>query len=283
LRGTRGSPANHYIIVILWIGNMLKVNNIEVVYSNVILTLRGVSLNVPDGKLVTVVGANGAGKSTTLKAISGLLKTELGEVTHGNIEYDDVPIHKKSPQEIAGMGIIQIQEGRRLFSHLSAEENLRLGAYLRDNSTLRRQLEMVYRHFPRLKALRNNISGYLSGGEQQMLVIGRGLMSQPKIMLIDEASLGLSPIMAQSLFEAIVNINREEKIGMLVVEQNVLAALKIAEYGYVMENGRVVLDGPTEKLRENPDIKEFYLGLGKKDAQKSYREVKHYKRRKRWL
>jgi len=262
---------------------MLKVNNIEVIYSNVILTLRGVSLNVPDGKLVTVVGANGAGKSTTLKAISGLLKTELGEVTHGNIEYDGVPIHKKSPQEIAGMGIIQIQEGRRLFAHLTAEENLKLGAYLRDNSTLKRQLEMVYRHFPRLKALRNNTSGYLSGGEQQMLVIGRGLMSQPKIMLIDEASLGLSPIMAQSLFEAIVNINREEKIGMLVVEQNVLAALKIAEYGYVMENGRVVLDGPTEKLRENPDIKEFYLGLGKKDAKKSYREVKHYKRRKRWL
>lgn len=262
---------------------MLKVNNIEVVYSNVILTLRGVSLNVPDGKLVTVVGANGAGKSTTLKACSGLLHTELGEVTHGNIEYVGVQIHKKSPQEIAGMGIIQIQEGRRLFSHLSAEENLKLGAYLRNNSTLKRQLEMVYRHFPRLKALRNNTSGYLSGGEQQMLVIGRGLMSQPKIMLIDEASLGLSPIMAQSLFEAIVNINKEEKIGMLVVEQNVLAALKIAEYGYVMENGRVVLDGPTEKLRENPDIKEFYLGLGKKDAKKSYREVKHYKRRKRWL
>lgn len=262
---------------------MLKVNNIEVVYSNVILTLRGVSLNVPDGKLVTVVGANGAGKSTTLKACSGLLKTELGEVTHGNIEYDGVQIHKKSPQEIAGMGIIQIQEGRRLFSHLSAEENLKLGAYLRNNSTLKRQMEMVYRHFPRLKALRNNTSGYLSGGEQQMLVIGRGLMSQPKIMLIDEASLGLSPIMAQSLFDAIVNINKEEKIGMLVVEQNVLAALKIAEYGYVMENGRVVLDGPTEKLRENPDIKEFYLGLGQKDTKKSYREVKHYKRRKRWL
>jgi branched-chain amino acid transport system ATP-binding protein len=262
---------------------MLKVNNIEVVYSNVILTLRGVSLSIPDGKIVTVVGANGAGKSTTLKAISGLLKTELGEVTHGNIEFDGVVIHKKSPQEIAGMGIIQIQEGRRLFAHLSAEENLKLGAYLRDNTTLRRQLDMVYRHFPRLKDLRGNTSGYLSGGEQQMLVIGRGLMSQPKIMLIDEASLGLSPIMAQSLFEAIVNINAEEKISMLVVEQNVLAALKIAEFGYVMENGRVVLDGPTIKLRENPDIKEFYLGLGQKNAKKSYREVKHYKRRKRWL
>jgi len=247
------------------------------------LTLRGVSLSIPDGKIVTVVGANGAGKSTTLKAISGLLKTELGEVTHGNIEFDGVVIHKKSPQEIAGMGIIQIQEGRRLFAHLSAEENLKLGAYLRDNTTLRRQLDMVYRHFPRLKDLRGNTSGYLSGGEQQMLVIGRGLMSQPKIMLIDEASLGLSPIMAQSLFEAIVNINAEEKISMLVVEQNVLAALKIAEFGYVMENGRVVLDGPTIKLRENPDIKEFYLGLGQKNAKKSYREVKHYKRRKRWL
>ncbi len=164
---------------------MLKVNNIEVVYSNVILTLRGVSLSIPDGKIVTVVGANGAGKSTTLKAISGLLKTELGEITHGNIEFDGELIHKKSPQEIAGMGIIQIQEGRRLFAHLSAEENLKLGAYLRDNATLKRQMDMVYRHFPRLKDLRNNISGYLSGGEQQMLVIGRGLMSQPKIMLID--------------------------------------------------------------------------------------------------
>jgi len=262
---------------------MLKVNNIEVVYSNVILALRGVSLSIEDGKIATVVGANGAGKSTTLKAISGLLSTELGEVTHGNIEFNGEPIHKKSAQEIAGMGIIQIQEGRRLFAHLSAEENLKLGAYLRNNVTTRRQLELVYHHFPRLNDLRNNVSGYLSGGEQQMLVIGRGLMSQPKIMLIDEASLGLSPLMAQSLFEAIVNINREEKIAMLVVEQNVLSALKIAEYGYVMENGRIVLDGPTSKLRDNPDIKEFYLGLSKKDEKKSYRAVKHYRRRKRWL
>jgi len=262
---------------------MLKVNNIEVVYSNVILSLRGVSLKVEDGKIATVVGANGAGKSTTLKAISGLLHTELGEVTHGNIEFDGRQIQKKSPQEIAGMGIIQIQEGRRLFSHLTAEENLKLGAYLRNNVTLRRQLELVYHHFPRLNDLKSNVSGYLSGGEQQMLVIGRGLMSQPKIMLIDEASLGLSPLMSQSLFTAIVNINKEEKIAMLVVEQNVLSALKIAEYGYVMENGMVVLDGRTEKLRDNPDIKEFYLGLGKKDEKKSYRSVKHYRRRKRWL
>ncbi len=274
---------------------MLKVNNIEVVYSNVILSLRGVSLKVEDGAIATVVGANGAGKSTTLKAISGLLHTELGEVTHGNIEFDGRQIQKKSPQEIAGMGIIQIQEGReeedearveegrRLFSHLTAEENLKLGAYLRNNITLRRQLELVYHHFPRLNDLKSNVSGYLSGGEQQMLVIGRGLMSQPKIMLIDEASLGLSPLMSQSLFSAIVNINKEEKIAMLVVEQNVLSALKIAEYGYVMENGRVVLDGRTEKLRDNPDIREFYLGLGKKDEKKSYRSVKHYRRRKRWL
>ncbi len=262
---------------------MLKVNNIEVVYSNVILALRGVSLNIEEGKIATVVGANGAGKSTTLKAISGLLRTELGEVTHGNIEFKGEQIHKKSPQEIAGMGIIQIQEGRRLFSHLSAEENLKLGGYLRNNVTIRRQLELVYHHFPRLNDLKNNTSGYLSGGEQQMLVIGRGLMSQPRIMLIDEASLGLSPLMSQSLFAAIVNINREEKIAMLVVEQNVLSALKIADYGYVMENGRVVLDGPTVKLRDNPDIKEFYLGLSRKDEKKSYRLVKHYRRRKRWL
>jgi len=262
---------------------MLKVNNIEVVYSNVILALRGVSLNIEEGKIATVVGANGAGKSTTLKAISGLLRTELGEVTHGNIEFNGEKIHKKSPQEIAGMGIIQIQEGRRLFSHLTAEENLKLGGYLRNNVTVKRQLELVYHHFPRLNDLKNNTSGYLSGGEQQMLVIGRGLMSQPRIMLIDEASLGLSPLMSQSLFAAIVNINREEKIAMLVVEQNVLSALKIADYGYVMENGRVVLDGPTVKLRDNPDIKEFYLGLSRKDEKKSYRLVKHYRRRKRWL
>jgi len=262
---------------------MLKVNNIEVVYSNVILALRGVSLNIEEGKIATVVGANGAGKSTTLKAISGLLRTELGEVTHGNIEFNGEKIHKKSPQEIAGMGIIQIQEGRRLFSHLTAEENLKLGGYLRNNVTIKRQLELVYHHFPRLNDLKNNTSGYLSGGEQQMLVIGRGLMSQPRIMLIDEASLGLSPLMSQSLFAAIVNINREEKIAMLVVEQNVLSALKIADYGYVMENGRVVLDGPTVKLRDNPDIKEFYLGLSRKDEKKSYRLVKHYRRRKRWL
>lgn len=262
---------------------MLKVNNIEVVYSNVILALRGVSLSIEDGKIATLVGANGAGKSTTLKAISGLLRTELGEVTHGSIEFNGEPIHKKSPQEIAGIGIIQIQEGRRLFSHLTAEENLKLGGYLRNNVTIKRQLELVYHHFPRLSDLKNHTSGYLSGGEQQMLVIGRGLMSQPEIMLIDEASLGLSPLMAQSLFSAIVNINREEHIAMLVVEQNVLSALKIAEFGYVMENGRVVLDGPTAKLHDNPDIKEFYLGLSKKDEKKSYRAVKHYRRRKRWL
>lgn len=262
---------------------MLRVNNVEVVYSNVILTLRGVSLSVEDGQMVALLGANGAGKTTTLKAISGLLRTELGEVTHGDIEWDGKRIDKKSPQQIARSGITQILEGRRLYGHLTVEENLRLGAYLTRNNTRKKlRLEMVYRYFPRLKSLRNNVSGYLSGGEQQQLVVGRGLMCEPRLMLIDEASLGLAPILVSTLFDAFVKINGEENIAMLMVEQNAQIALNVSSFGYVMENGRVVLDGPSEKLLENEDIKEFYLGLGQ-TSRKSYKEVKHYKRRKRWL
>jgi branched-chain amino acid transport system ATP-binding protein len=261
---------------------MLRVNNIEVVYSSVILTLRGVSLEVPDGQIVTLLGPNGAGKTTTLKAISGLLGTELGEITHGNIQIDGKRIDGYSPQEISAKGIVQVMEGRRIYEHLTTEENLRLGAYLRRERQTGRRLDLVYSYFPRLKDLARNVSGYLSGGEQQMLVIGRGLMAEPRVMLIDEASLGLAPLIINNVFEVIRKINIEEKISILLVEQNAQVALKIASYGYVMENGRVVLDGPSEKLRENEDIKEFYFGLSQV-GRKRYREVKHYKRRKRWL
>ncbi|MBW1886757.1 MAG: ABC transporter ATP-binding protein [Deltaproteobacteria bacterium] len=262
---------------------MLKVNNIEVVFSSVILTLRGVSLSVDEGQMVALLGANGAGKTTTLKAISGLLKTELGEVTHGSVLLDEDRIDDRSPQHIARLGIAQILEGRRIYSHLTTEENLRLGAYLTRSSTRKKtRMKMVYRYFPQLEHLRNNVSGYLSGGEQQQLVVGRGLMSEPRLMLVDEASLGLAPLLINNLFEAFVKINKEEKIGMLLVEQNAQIALKVSSFGYVMENGRVVLDGLSEKLLENEDIKEFYLGLGQ-ERKKSYKDVKHYKRRKRWL
>jgi len=263
---------------------MLSVNNIEVVYSDVILVLRGVSMEVRDGQIVALLGANGAGKSTTLKAISGLLRTELGEVTRGSIEFDGQRIDRIPPEAIVRLGIVQVIEGRRLFPHLTVEENLLVGALIRDDgAAVRRDLEAVYTYFPRLKELRRKVAGYLSGGEQQMLVIGRGLMARPTLMLLDEPSLGLAPLLVQEIFEIIQRINQEEGTSILLVEQNAQVALNIAHYGYVMENGRVVLDGPATELRENEDIKEFYLGLTELGQRKSYREVKHYKRRKRWL
>ena len=263
---------------------MLDILNIEVRYSGVILVLKGVSLKVPEGKIVALLGANGAGKSTTLKAISGLLSTELGKVTDGAIYFEGERIHNKNPQDIVKKGIVQVIEGRAIFEHLTTEENLMTGAYLRHNrSQVKKDLDKVYAYFPRLSSLQNRTSGYLSGGEQQMLVIGRGLMSQPKIMLIDEASLGLAPLLVDEIFEIIKNINLEEKRAILLVEQNAMAALDIASYGYVMEDGRIVLDGPSEALKNNEDIKEFYLGLSEVGTKKSYREIKHYKRRKRWM
>lgn len=263
---------------------MLKLNSIEVIYLDVILVLKGVSLEVGPGKIVSLLGANGAGKTTTLKAISGLLYTEEGEVTDGSIEFEGVRIDRLSPEDIVRMGIVQVMEGRRLFQHLTVEENLLTGAYIRrDGGSIKRDLESVYHYFPRLKDLRNNVSGYLSGGERQMLVIGRALMSHPKLMLLDEPSLGLSPILVREIFQIVKRINDDEKTAILMVEQNAWAALNLAEYGYVMENGRVVMDGPAEKLRDNEDIKEFYLGMSKLGKRKSYRDVKHYKRRKRWL
>ncbi len=263
---------------------MLKLNNIEVVYSDVILVLRGVSLQVDDGKIVALLGANGAGKTTTLKAISGLLRTELGQVTRGSIEVDGTRIDRLGPEDIVEHGIIQVLEGRRLFSHLTVEENLVVGALARRNGKkINADLEMVYGYFPPLRELRGSTSGYLSGGEQQMLVIGRALMSHPQVMLLDEPSLGLAPLLVQEIFGIIKRINQQEKTSILLVEQIAQAALGIADYGYVMETGRVVLNGPADKLRDNEDIKEFYLGLTQLGERRSYREVKHYKRRKRWL
>ena len=263
---------------------MLKLNNIEVVYNKVILVLKGMSIEVPDGKIIALLGANGAGKTTTLKAISGLLKSEDGEVTDGSIEFDGTPIHNRSAEEIVQMGIFQVLEGRRVFEHLTIEENLKAGAYTRkDGQNVKRDIEMVYDYFPRLRDLKNNVAGYISGGEQQMLAIGRALMAKPRLMLLDEPSLGLAPLLVREIFEIIQRINTEEKVSILLVEQNAKAALLISEYAYIMENGRVGLDGLTEELRNNPDVREFYLGLSQLGKRKSFRDVKHYKRRKRWL
>ncbi|HEY93768.1 MAG TPA: ABC transporter ATP-binding protein [Dehalococcoidia bacterium] len=263
---------------------MLKLNNIEVTYLNVVRVLHGVSLNVDDGLIVALLGANGAGKSSTLKAISGLLHVEEGEITDGSIEWDGERIDKKNAEQIGKLGIIQALEGRRVFEHLNTEENLMVGGYNRsDRQNVKRDLEMVYEYFPRLKELRHNIAGYLSGGEQQMLVIGRAMMAAPKLMMLDEPSLGLAPLMVEEIYNIINRFNSEQKTSVLLVEQNVRIALSIANYGYVMENGRVVLDGSAEFLRNNEDVKEFYMGLSAVGEKKSYREVKHYKRRKRWL
>jgi len=263
---------------------MLQVNNIEVTYMNIIQVLHGVSLEVGDGKIIALLGANGAGKTTTLKAISGLLKTEEGEVTDGSIVFDGKRIDRYGPGDIAATGITQVMEGRRVLGHLSVEENLMVFAHNRkDRKKVKDDLEMVFEYFPKVKTLRRRTSGYLSGGEQQMLVIGRGLMASPKLMLLDEPSLGLAPIMVQEIYEIIRRINEERKIAILLVEQNARAALGIADYGYVMENGRVVLSGAADMLRDNKDVQEFYMGLSTVGSKRSYREVKHYRRKKRWL
>ena len=263
---------------------MLHVNNIEVVYMNVIQVLRGVSLTVGDGQIVALLGANGGGKTTTLKAISGMLKTEEGEVTEGSIEFDGQRIDRLGPEHIAVMGISQAMEGRRVLEHLSVEENLLVGAYRRkDRRGVKQDLEMVFNYFPAIVRLRRRMSGYLSGGEQQMLVIGRALMARPRLMLMDEPSLGLAPLLVQEIYEIIQKISAEQNMAILLVEQNVIAALGIADFGHVLENGRIVLSGPAENLRDNEDVREFYMGLSSVGSQKSYREVKHYRRRKRWL
>lgn len=262
--------------------SILKINNIEVRYHEVILVLKGVSIAVPEAGIVALLGANGAGKSTTLKAISGLLNHEDGAVTDGSIEFMGERIHKLPAEEISRRGIFQIIEGRRVFEHLTIEENLLVGGHLRP-SGLKDRLDMVYHYFPRLKERRTVMAGFVSGGEQQMCVIGRAMMAQPKLMLLDEPSMGLAPLLIKEIFDIIQRLNREEKIPILLVEQNVKLALTVAPHAYVMENGRIVMDDTSERLKENPDIRDFYLGLTDVGGRKSFKEIKHYKRRKRWL
>ncbi|MCP4680965.1 MAG: ABC transporter ATP-binding protein [Desulfobacterales bacterium] len=262
---------------------MLKIHNIEVKYHEVILVLKGVSIEVPRGGIVALLGANGAGKSTTLKAISGLLMTEDGEVTDGAIEYEGKHIHHEKAANIAKWGIVQVIEGRRVFEHLTVEENLKVGAHLRKTGSVKEGLELVYHYFPRLREKRDETAGFVSGGEQQMTVVGRALMTEPKLVLLDEPSMGLAPMLIHEIFNIITKLNKEERISILLVEQNAKLALNVAPYAYIMETGRIVMDDDSEKLKENEDIKDFYLGLGNKGEKKSFRDVKHYKRRKRWL
>jgi len=263
---------------------MLKLNNIEVSYLNVVKVLHGISVSVDDGLVVALLGANGAGKTTTLKAISGLLRIEEGEITDGNIEWNGQRIDKKNAVEIGKLGIVQALEGRRVFGHLTAQENLMVGAFSQVHARdVKADLGMVYSYFPRLASLKNNTAGYLSGGEQQMLVIGRAMMAAPHLMMLDEPSLGLAPMVVEQIYDIIKKFNVDRKTSILLVEQNVRVALNTAHYGYVMENGRVVLDGSADYLKGREDVKEFYIGISASGAKKSYKELKHYKRRKRWL
>ncbi len=263
---------------------MLALNNVEVIYNDVILVLKGMSLEVPEGKIVALLGSNGAGKSTTLKAISGLLKPEDGEVTDGEIIFESQRIDKLGAARIVRMGIFQVMEGRRIFDHLDVEQNLIAGSYTRkERKDIRQAMDKVFDYFPMLRERRRQHAGYLSGGEQQMLAIGRALMATPKLMMLDEPSLGLAPMLVREIFDIVKRINQEQGTTILLVEQNANLALEVADYAYIMENGRIVLDGEPQSLRENADVREFYLGLTEVGTRKSYRDVKHYKRRKRWL
>ena len=263
---------------------LLSVNNIEVIYDHVILVLKGVSLEVPAGGIVALLGANGAGKTTTLKAISNLLHAERGEVTKGSVLFEGEAVQALTPNDLVKRGVIQVMEGRHCFEHLTVEENLLTGAYTRRDGRagIQRDLGKVYDYFPRLRERRTSLAGYTSGGEQQMTAIGRALMARPKMILLDEPSMGLAPQLVESIFETVKRLNEQEGVTFLLAEQNTNVALKYATYGYILENGRVVLDGDAKSLRENEDVKEFYLGLSS-SGRKSYRDVKHYKRRKRWL
>ena len=263
---------------------LLNVNNVEVIYNHVILVLKGVSLAVPEGGIVALLGANGAGKTTTLKAISNLLHAERGEVTKGSIEAMGERIDALSPNELVRRGIIQVMEGRHCFEHLTVEENLLTGSYTRKDgrAAISKSLEKVYHYFPRLKIRRTSQAGYTSGGEQQMVAIGRALMANPKMILLDEPSMGLAPQLVEEIFEIVKDLNQKERVSFLLAEQNTMVALRYAEFGYILENGRVVMEGAADSLSENEDVKEFYLGLAS-DKRKSFRDVKHYRRRKRWL
>jgi branched-chain amino acid transport system ATP-binding protein len=264
--------------------NILSLNNIEVIYDHVILVLKGVSLHVPRKGIVAILGANGAGKTTTLKAISNLLKAERGEVTKGSIVFENERVDRMSPNELVRRGCIQVMEGRHCFGHLTIEENLLTGAFTRrdGNAAIKRDLEKIYELFPRLKQRRSAQAGYTSGGEQQMCAVGRAMMSKPKMILLDEPSMGLAPQIVEEIFEIVHRLNAEDGVSFLVAEQNTNMALRYATYGYIMETGRIVMDGEAKMLRENEDVKEFYLGVSEGDK-KSFREVKSYKRRKRWL
>ncbi len=263
---------------------LLSVNNIEVIYNHVILVLKGVSLEVPQGSIVALLGANGAGKTTTLKAISNLLRAERGEVTKGSIEFEGSRVDALTPNDLVRRGCIQVMEGRHVFGHLTTEENLLTGAYTRRDGrgAIAQDLEMVYDYFPRLRVRRSSQAGYTSGGEQQMIAIGRALMSRPKMILLDEPSMGLAPQLVEEIFEIVKSLNEKEGVSFLLAEQNTNIALRYSTYGYILENGRVVMDGEGAHLRENDDVKEFYLGVSG-DGRKSFRDVKHYRRRKRWL
>jgi len=262
----------------------LNVNNVEVIYDHVILVLKGVSLQVQKGQIVALLGANGAGKTTTLKAISNLLRAERGEVTKGSIEFDGKRVDRLTPNELVRLGVCQVMEGRHCFQHLTVEENLLTGAFTRrlTRSELARDLDLVYRYFPRLRERRESLAGYTSGGEQQMTAIGRALMARPQMILLDEPSMGLAPQLVEEIFAIVKDLNQKERVSFLLAEQNTNMALRFADYGYILENGRVVMDGEAAKLRENDDVKEFYLGLST-GGRRSFREAKFYRRRKRWL
>jgi branched-chain amino acid transport system ATP-binding protein len=263
---------------------ILSLNNVEVIYDRVILVLKGVSLDVMRGGVVALLGANGAGKTTTLKAISNLLHAERGEVTKGSIVFDGEEVQARAPDELVRRGCIQVMEGRHCFAHLTVDENLLTGAYTRRDgkAAIRRDLDLVYSYFPRIRERRNALAGYTSGGEQQMCAIGRALMSRPKMILLDEPSMGLAPQIVEEIFEIVHRLNEKEGVSFLLAEQNANMALKYARYGYILENGRIVMDGDAKALRENEDVKEFYLGIAE-GKRKSFRDAKHYKRRKRWL
>ena len=263
---------------------ILSVNNIEVIYDHVILVLKGVSLDVPKGGIVALLGANGAGKTTTLKAISNLLHAERGDVTKGSIVFGGAEVQDLSPNELVRRGCIQVMEGRQCFAHLTIEENLLTGAFTRRDgkAAIQRDLDLVYSYFPKLKERKESLAGYTSGGEQQMCAVGRALMSRPKMILLDEPSMGLAPQIVEEIFEIVKDLNEKEGVSFLLAEQNAFMALKLARYGYILENGRVVMDGDAKSLSENEDVKEFYLGVAE-GKRKSFREGKHYRRRKRWL
>lgn len=263
---------------------LLEVNNIEVIYNHVILVLKGVSLSVPKGGITALLGGNGAGKTTTLKAISGLLHSERGEVTKGTIKYRGDDLAGANPSDLVKAGVIQVMEGRHCFEHLTVEENLLTGAYTRRDGrgAIEAELDLVYSYFPRLKERRKSQAGYTSGGEQQMVAIGRALMSRPETILLDEPSMGLAPQLVEEIFTIVKNLNEKEGVSFLLAEQNTNVALRFAHYGYILESGRVVMDGLAAELRENPDVKEFYLGMSE-EGRKSFRDVRSYRRRKRWL